>query len=143
MKTSNWITVNAILATAIGIGFALYGPVMLAFFGVPELPATDVMLYWHVASFARMFGAALFGYGIRLWGLRSLIESGSCPDAIRRGFLFSLVFANAMGLFVAVVQQFAVWNAAAGWVTIVYFAVFTIIYVVILGAREPAEDIRS
>jgi hypothetical protein len=36
----------------------------------------------------------------------------------RRGVIYSLLLANAMGAFVALVQQSAFWLSGAGWVTV-------------------------
>ena len=66
MKISKVINVNAILSMAMGIAFGIYAPLILAFFGIPDIPSEDVLLYWSVASFVRMYGAALFSFGILL-----------------------------------------------------------------------------
>ena len=34
-----FITLHAILGMALGIAFALYGPLMLAFFGIADIPS--------------------------------------------------------------------------------------------------------
>lgn len=125
------ITLNAVLALAAGIAFALYGPLMLAFFGVPEIPEENVLLYWHVASFARLFGAALFGFGLILWAVRGYAETG--PAEGRRGLAFALLLANAMGAFVATTQQFAIWETASGLILMAIFALFTLAYAIVLG----------
>ena len=61
MKLTHLITLNAILFIAFGIAFALYGPLMMAFFGVPEIEENSTLLYWNVASFARLFGQPCSG----------------------------------------------------------------------------------
>jgi hypothetical protein len=118
MKLTQLITINAILAIAFGIAFGIYGPIMMAFFNVPETPGGTVDLYWLVVSFARMYGAALFGFGFLLWAVRGLVAQPTMSSVSRRGIIFSLLLANAMGAFVAIVQQSAFWLSGAGWVTV-------------------------
>ncbi len=137
------ITLNAVLALVAGIAFALYGPLMLAFFGVPEIPEENVLLYWHVASFARLFGAAIFGFGLVLWAVRSYAATG--PSEGRRGVAFALLLANAMGAFVATTQQFAIWETASGLILIAVFGLFTLAYAIILGTGfgRSSEAVNS
>jgi hypothetical protein len=133
MTLSRLLTVHAVTLIVLGIAFGLYAPLMLAFFGVPELPGEAVLLYWNTAAFARLFGATLFGLGFVLWALRSLFNSTTFPPETTRGLLFSLVLFNLMGLFVALTQQFSVWQSAAGWVATLLFGGFTAAYAVLLA----------
>jgi hypothetical protein len=118
MKLTQWITFNAILAIAFGIAFGIYAPLMMAFFNVPETPGGTVELYWLVVSFARMYGAALFGFGLLLFAVSGVVTQAAASADSRRGILFGLLLANAMGAFVALIQQSAFWYSAAGWVTV-------------------------
>jgi hypothetical protein len=118
MKLIQLITINAILAIAFGIAFGVYGPIMMAFFNVPEIPGGTVDLYWLVVSFARMYGAALFGFGFLLWAVRGIVAQPTTSPDSRRGIIFSLLLANGMGGFVALVQQSAFWLSGAGWATV-------------------------
>ena len=54
MKLTQLITINAILAIAFGIAFGVYGPIMMAFFNVPETPGGTADLYWSCLSPACM-----------------------------------------------------------------------------------------
>lgn len=132
MKLTQLITINAILAIAFGIAFGIYGPIMMAFFNVPEAPGGTVGLYWLVVSFARMFGAALFGFGFLLWAIRGVVAQASTSLESKRGIIFSLLLANAMGAFVALVQQMAFWSSGAGWVTVGIYVLLLIGYVYFL-----------
>ena len=116
-----FLALHAIVLLAAGIAFALYGPLMLAFFAIPDA-VDNAQTYWQVAAFARMFGAALFGLGILLWSLRNAVETLSPPA--RRGVLAALALANLMGAFVAITQQSAVWLSPAGWVITGIFVLF-------------------
>jgi len=137
MKLTQLITFNAILAIAFGIAFGVYGPIMMAFFNVPDTPGGTVDLYWLVVSFARMYGAALFGFGFLLWAVRSIIAQPTLSSVSRRGIIFSLLLANAMGCFVALVQQSAFWLSAAGWVTVGIYLVLLAGYIYFLVKHNP------
>jgi hypothetical protein len=130
------ISVNAVVWVALGIAFGLYGPLMLNLFGVPDVPSEDLLLYWNVAAFTRLYGAALFGLGLMLWAVRGFILKSSMED--RRGILFSLVLANIMGAFVAATQSATIWQAAAGWILMAHYLVFALLYGVMLASR-PAK----
>src|SRR4030042_400010 len=93
MKLVTLITANAILFVALGIAFALYGPLMLAFYGVPEL-SINTADYWHMASFARMFGAALFSLGLLMWAVSRTV--GTLTPAHRRGVIFALLLSDLL-----------------------------------------------
>ncbi len=127
MKLNPVITLNAVLALAFGILFTLYAPVMMAFFGVAEIPEDNVLLYWHVASFVRLFGAALFGFGLLLWSLRGLLLRNAALQG-QRGVLFSLLFTNGVAAIVAVTQQFSIWLRPAGWGLVGLFGLFALVY---------------
>jgi uncharacterized membrane protein len=126
MKLSSFLSIHAVLLLGFGIAFALYGPLMLAFFAIPETLQIDALTYWHLAAFARMFGAALFGSGLLLFALRSPIKK--LDHESQRGIVFALLLSNAMGLLVSLTQQTSVWQTPAGWITSAIFAALLIGY---------------
>lgn len=135
----NWlISIQAIIFLGFGIAFALYGPLMLAFFTVPETLNIDALTYWHLAAFARMFGAALFGFGLLLFALRNPIEK--LDRTSQRGVVFALLLANAMGLMVSLTQQTAVWQTLAGWITSAIFTLLLIGYIIVLSRSTSAGE---
>ena len=136
MKLTQIVSVNALMSIGLGIAFGLYAPLMMAFFGIADIPSDDVVLYWSVASFTRIYGVTMIGFGLLLWGLRNLITESQKNRL--RGLLFSLVFANGLGLFVVVTQQVSVWQGMSGWVLGAYYAVFMILYIYLL-MRQPAR----
>lgn len=144
MKLGSLVTFNALLFIGLGIAFAIYGPLMIAFFGAADLPGTESLLYWYVASFARMFGAALFGYGFLLLALREMFKDGrpaaaGPQSALRRALLFSLILGNAAGLLVALIQQTGIWVTPAGWIWVGIFALLLLGYGFFL-ARSPETE---
>jgi len=126
MKLNILIAVHAILLIAFGIAFALYGPLMMAFFAVPEVLEIDAQIYWQIAAFVRMFGAALFGFGFVLWALRSSVDDIE-PNS-RRGLVFALLLANLMAFIVSITQQSAAWGSLAGLATTGVFGLLMLAY---------------
>lgn len=132
MKLSQLLTVNAVLYLAFGIAFALYGPLMIAMYGILETEGS-VSMYWYVASFSRMFGTALFGFGFLLWSVRHIGEFEP-NDAIqpgretRRGIVFALLLANLLGFVVAITQQSSIWGTFIGWITVGMFLLLVLGY---------------
>jgi hypothetical protein len=142
-KLSHLFAANAILYISLGIAFAMFTPIILNLYGIPEAKSNDVQLYWALASFARLFGAMIFGLGFVLWSLRYPERVDELETRTRFGLIYSLIIANVMGVFVAVTQQASVWLAPAGWITVGIFAVFGVAYIYFLVievrlARAPA-----
>lgn len=137
MKLNLLISIHALLLLGFGIAFALYGPIMLAFFAIPEMLEIDALTYWHLAAFARMFGAALFGFGLLLFALRGSIQKFNRQD--QRGVVFSLLLANAMGLMVSLTQQTSVWQTSAGWITSAIFTVLLLGYIYIIARPDSSS----
>jgi len=129
MKISPILTINAILFIALGIGFTLYGPNLLAYFGVSELAGDNFLLYWNVAAFARMFGAMLLSCGLILWAVRSIFNDSIDKAQVRREILFSLVLGFMIATIAAITQVSSVWGSIAGWVLSGLFLVCTLVYV--------------
>lgn len=128
MKIKNLLTANAILSIGLGIAFALYGPLMISLYGILNVQDGNPLQYWHTASFARMFGAALFGMGFLIYSLRGLFESAGVLPETRRGILFAMLLANLIGVFTAATQQASVWNTLTGWITVGIFTMLLLAY---------------
>ncbi len=126
MKLSALVTVNAITWVIMGIALGLYAPLALNIFGVPDIPSDDPLMYWNIAAFARLYGSALFGLGLILWALRGFIDT--LAETARRGMVFSLLFANLLGAFVAATQSAAFWQTISGWLLMTIYLGFTIAY---------------
>lgn len=133
------VTINAILAMALGIAFALYGPLMLAFFGIADIPSQEVLLYWNIASFARLFGAGLFSVGLLLFALRTPLAKRELSSQSRRGVIFSLVLGNLLTTIVLLTQQASVWSTSTGWILSAVFSLLTLGYAFVL-VRQPETD---
>jgi len=137
MKLSPLLAFNAILFIAFGIAFAVYGPSMMGFFKVPELNI-DGIVYWHVTAFARMFGAALFGYGFLLWAVSRAVNELSAANL--RSVLMALLLGNLLAAVVSITQQSSIWYNSAGWVTSGIFAALTLAYGALLVTRRSTSS---
>jgi len=133
MKPSSLFAFNGILFVAFGIAFAVYGPSMMGLFRIPELNI-DGIAYWHVTAFARMFGAALFGYGFLLWAVSRAVDEFSVENL--RSVLMALLLGNLLAAIVSIAQQSSFWYNAAGWVTSGVFTALTLAYGAILVASR-------
>lgn len=132
MKLTPLLTINAIIFVAMGIAFAVYAPMVMAFLQVPELQI-DGIAYWHITAFARMFGAALFGFGFLIWAIAQAADT--LPAATLRKVVRTLVLGNLIATVAAITQQSSVWLVPAGWLLTAIFAVFTLLYGVLLIQR--------
>lgn len=126
MKPVSVMTINAIVFVALGIAFAVYGPMVMAFLSVPELNL-DGVAYWHVTAFSRMFGAALFGYGFLIWWLAQ--RASTLPTEAMAGAVRTLLLGNGIIAIAAITQQSQVWLVSAGWVLTGVFVLFTLVYI--------------
>jgi hypothetical protein len=140
MKLSSLMTFNGILFIAFGIAFAVYGPSMMGLFKVPELNI-DSITYWHLTSFGRMFGAALFGYGFLLWAVSRGVDELSAAN--QRSIVMGLLLSNLLAAVVSITQQSSIWYNAAGWVAFGIFAALTLAYGVILVAYRSKSSSAS
>ncbi len=134
MKLTQLLTINAILFIALGIAFALYGPLMIAMFGILESGGSPV-IYWYAASFARLLGAALFGFGFILWAVRSQTASA------QQGIKVALVISYALAFAVAITQQVSIWGTLAGWITSGVFLVLLVAYTYLLIKKTGEQPI--
>jgi hypothetical protein len=134
MRLHFWMNINALLYIAIGIAFFLYAPLMLNFYGILESSSTT-RTYWFSTSFARLFGAAIFGTGLLIFSIRNLISL----LADKRSLIFVLILINLVGTVVSITQQVSVWGTLMGWITAALFLVMTCVYVFLLYRENPSS----
>jgi len=124
MKIGMLFAVNAVIATAFGLAFTLAPGATLAPYGAADLSAAGLLV-------ARLFGAALIGYGIFTWLLRA-----ADPAAQRVGAI-ALGVADGIG---TVISAHGVLSGAVnglGWSTVAIYALLCAGYTLHL-ARKPA-----
>jgi hypothetical protein len=136
VKLYRLILINAILYVGLGIAFALYGPIMIQVYGILDFPGAESGVFWFTASFARVLGAMLFGYGFLLWAVRDLLATGTLPAEKAQRTTLALLMGSILALFVAVTQQWQVWANPAGWVTIAIFLLLTFGYAYFLATKK-------
>lgn len=139
MKTASVLLVNAAIFIALGIAFGLYGPLAIDFFGVLEFEDASGGLYWYVASFARLFGAALIGYGFLIWAQRDALVHTTLSPGLAQRALFALLLGNGTALFVTFFQQATVWGKPIGWALAFVFLVFTAVYAFLLATSSRPQ----
>lgn len=135
MNLKNLLRINAFLFIGAGIAFALYAPLVLGMYGILGAEG-DTLLYWYSTSFARMYGAALFGFGFLVWAVSNLPEIVQPGSAARRAVILAMILANSLGLFVAVTQQVSIWGSAAGWITTGVYLLLLCGYSILLAVRK-------
>jgi hypothetical protein len=134
VSLKRWMFINAIVFIAFGIAFALYAPLVAGVFGILNTEGTSEM-YWYSVSFARLYGAALFGFGFLIWGVSYIADSLAQAPGARRSVLAALLVANGMGVIVALTQQVSIWGVLAGWITVGMYAVLMTGYIIALVKR--------
>lgn len=127
MSFSRVINLNAIINIALGIAFGLYAPLVLAAFGIPDDPSGDSLLYWYAASFARLFGATMVGFGLLMFSIHKVVDNKVYPE-ILRGILYTLIISSIIGFITCLTQQVVVWQHPLGWVITGYYLVFVAVY---------------
>lgn len=128
MKIRYLFSANAIIFISLGIAFALYGPLMINFLGIMEYEGNAV-LYWYAASFARLYGAALFGFGFLLWAVRGIAENETTSPETRRGIVLAALLGCVIGLIVSITQQVSVWGTFISWGLVLIYAIVCLGYI--------------
>jgi hypothetical protein len=135
VSLKRWMFINAIVFIAFGIAFALYAPLVAGAFGILKIEGTAEM-YWYSVSFARLYGAALFGFGFLAWAVSNLIEGLASSSSARRTVLVAMLLANGMGVIVALTQQVSIWGSLAGWITVGMYAILMAGYIIALAKKR-------
>jgi hypothetical protein len=129
MKLHNLVSVNGGFYVALGIGFTIYAPNFLAYFGVSDLAGDNYLLYWNIVAFARMFGVLLLAFGLILWSLRKIFSDPLVNQGIQREILFSLVLGHILIIITVLTQQSSVWGSIVGWIIALIFLIFLVFYI--------------
>ena len=138
VKISQFFTFNAILFNGLGIAFAVYGPLMVNFYGILETESSAVS-YWYVTSFARMYGVILFGYGFLIWAIKNIPDDSKTSPDTRRKIILAQLLTSILGLIVATIQQITIWWNITGWITVALFLALAIVYLYYLISDQWAK----
>ena len=134
MSLNRWLFINALVFVAFGIAFSLYAPLVVSPFEILKAEGTSQM-YWYSVSFARLYGAALFGFGFLTWAVSGLLAAVPAGASGRRSVAVAMLLANGIGVIVALTQQVTVWGAPAGWIMAAMYAILMGGYIVALAKR--------
>jgi hypothetical protein len=134
VSLKRWMFINAIVFIAFGIAFALYAPLVAGAFGILNTTGTSEM-YWYSVSYARLYGAALFGFGFLIWAASAVVDSLAQAPGARKSMLAAMLIANGMGMVVALSQQITIWGVLAGWITVGMYAILLAGYILALVKR--------
>lgn len=131
MRLPPLLNLNAILALAAGIAFGLYAPLMMNLYGILEAGG-DSLSYWHAVSFARLFGAGLFGFGFLTLALRRLLLRAPLDRGAGSSVASAMLLAHLIGFMISITQQVSIWGTLTGWVTTGYFLLLMLAYAIAL-----------
>lgn len=137
MRLASLVYLTSFAALAAGIAFSLYAPLMMNLYGILETGSAS-QAYWHTVSFARMFGAALFSFGILGLALRRVAQQTPLDSFAQRGLASAMLLAHLMGFVVATTQQVSIWGTLAGWITSGLLLLLTLAYAYILIKPAPS-----
>ncbi len=108
MKLGVLFAVNAVIAAVFGCAFIVAPAQLVALYGVGLTPGT--------VGVSRLFGAALFGYGVLTWQARA-----AAPSDALRAIVLSLFIADGIGFFASLQGVLSGAVNAMGWSTVVLY----------------------
>lgn len=133
MTIQKAITTHAIFFIVLGLLFTLYSPLVFAWLGFTSLFA-DSIEYWLTVSFARLFGAALCGWGMVILTYQRNLSSLQDYSPNQQRMLVTIILADGLLAFVSSIQAASVWGTSRGWlISAIFFllALFSIITLVL------------
>jgi hypothetical protein len=111
MKLGVLLTLNAVIAMAFGVAFVLIPAELVAGYGVTLTLGTAVV--------ARLYGAALVGYGVMSWQVRA-----AAPSDALRAIVLAFFVAEALGFVLSLHAVLSGAVNALGWSTVAIYALF-------------------
>src|SRR5260370_34729448 len=123
MKIGTLLAVNAVIATAFGLAFALAPAQALAPYGI-ELPPACLLV-------SRLFGATLIGYGIITWLMRAA-DAGA-----QRSLAIALTVADGVGTVISIWGVLSGVVNALGWSTVAIYGLLCTGFPMHLARKPP------
>lgn len=130
MKLNVFFIINAIVALIFGLALALVPAQTLNIYGLTMDEAGLLV--------ARLFGAALLGYAALTWLARTQEE-----DEARHAIVPALFVTNGIGFIIALIGQLGGLVNMVGWVNVVIYAFFTLVYMYFEFMHRPATSQRA
>ena len=121
MNYKTTLRILSLLFIILGILFFSSGPGLLCYFGLDMsaemvCPNYQKLNFWKVFSFTRLFGTAIFMYGIII-GFLAYISG----DKNRRYVTFGGAIGLLFMIVITLIQQIAIWETIAGWILLLIF----------------------
>jgi hypothetical protein len=126
MKLKTLFLANTIIATLFGLAFLFHPSGLMSLYGV-SLGIGAVLI-------ARLFGAALLGYGILTWLVRNAYDS-----AALKAIVIALFLSDLAGCIVAIFGQLSGATNALGWSTVAIYALLAVGFGV-FALKKPASE---
>jgi hypothetical protein len=108
MKLKTFMVVNALVATAFGIGFIVVPGQITSAYGPEITPELEYV--------TRLFGAALLAFAVLTWTARNATDSDT-----RRAILLALFVGDGVGFIVSLMGQLGGVTNALGWTTVLIY----------------------
>jgi hypothetical protein len=108
MKLSTLFTLNAIIASAFGIGFILLPATTLTIYGVDPNPSINLM--------GQFFGVELIAVGLLCWFVK-----GDSDTAVIPKIMLALLIADIAGLIVSLMGTLSGIFNALGWSAVLIY----------------------
>ena len=115
MKLSNLFALNAIVALAFGVGFALLPATTLTIYGVDPNSSINLM--------GQFFGVELIAVGLLCWFVK-----GDSDTAVIPKIVLALLIADIVGLIVSLMGTLSGIFNAMGWSAVFIYLVLVIGY---------------
>lgn len=132
------LRIFSIVFIIIGAIFFMYGPNVMSCFGVKTIPDTvyvnsEIMDFWKMYAFVRMFGGAILLYGI-LIGFLAYIEGAKNRKMVSLGSAAGLL----IFILVLLTQQMALLETLTGWSLLAIFFLVFIGFILLAFKKETA-----
>ena len=115
MNFRNLMIINAVTGILFGAGFLVIPGVLNSLFGIAATPTSDFAL--------RMYGAAIFGYGLLGWLIR---QARDCE--VQKPVLTAVFVTDFGGFLVLLFAQLTGLMNAFGWSVIILLLLMSIAY---------------
>jgi hypothetical protein len=118
---------QAFLFILVGLAFTLYSPLIITGLNLTG-QSQDALGYWQMVSFARLFGAALCGWGMTLLIVQRILSNLKQAAVIpERQLHRAMLLANLLVAFVSATQAASIWGTGRSWWLFLFFLILAIL----------------
>jgi hypothetical protein len=119
--------INALVAVVFGIAFLVVPTIALKQFGVDEYASTKLIL--------QFFGTGLLTIGLLTWFAKDVADA-----SVQRGMGMAMLVGSLAGLVMSVIGVATGSVRILGWLAIVIYVVFTLVYGFLLFLRPKLKE---